>query len=236
MRRHVVGTFVGVPISARVLRRQTIEKRLQIIANVPRGVLLYKQSGRGVPAKQGQQPGLDRMRFQPIQDVARNLTRLRPGVVIEIISTACRIALFADLQMAVASGTFREFWRCWGARAPAVNPTRGQNAAYHPYHSNHSDRGRRAFLALQYGLGLLPGGRTRNTADHRPHSRLARICVARRRRLHSTCPNENGPRRDLRRGHYFERVRQSVGRYLRQMTPARKPSPRARASVASGRS
>jgi hypothetical protein len=70
---HVVGAFVGVPISAGVLRRQAVEKCLEIGANIPGGVLLYEQSGRGVPAKQGQKPGLDRMRLEPIQDVARNL-------------------------------------------------------------------------------------------------------------------------------------------------------------------
>lgn len=70
---HIVGAFVGVPISAVVLRRQAVEKCLEIGANVPRGVLLYQQSGRGVPAKQGQKPGLNRMRLEPIQDVARNL-------------------------------------------------------------------------------------------------------------------------------------------------------------------
>ena len=48
---HIVGAFVGVPISAVVLRRQAVEKCLEIGANVPRGVLLYQQSGRGVPAK-----------------------------------------------------------------------------------------------------------------------------------------------------------------------------------------
>ena len=70
---HIVGAFVGVPISAVVLRRQAVEKCLEIGANVPRGVLLYQRSGRGVPAKQGQKPGLNRMRLEPIQDVARNL-------------------------------------------------------------------------------------------------------------------------------------------------------------------
>ena len=73
MRGHVVGAFVGMPISAGVLRRQAVEKCLEIGVNVPRGVLLYQQSGRGVPAKQGQKPGLDRMRLEPIEDVARNL-------------------------------------------------------------------------------------------------------------------------------------------------------------------
>src|ERR1700722_11810990 len=55
------------------LRRQTVEKCLEIGANIPRGVLLYQQSGRRVPAKQGQKPGLDRMRLEPIPDVTRNL-------------------------------------------------------------------------------------------------------------------------------------------------------------------
>ena len=48
---HVVRAFVGVPISPGVLRRQPIEKCLEVGANVPRGVLLNEQSGRGVPAK-----------------------------------------------------------------------------------------------------------------------------------------------------------------------------------------
>jgi hypothetical protein len=41
MRGHVVRAFVGVPISAGVLRRQAVEKCLEIGANVPRGILLY---------------------------------------------------------------------------------------------------------------------------------------------------------------------------------------------------
>src|SRR5260370_32264688 len=41
---HVVGTFVGVPISAVVLRRHAVEKCLEIGANVPPGVLLNEQS------------------------------------------------------------------------------------------------------------------------------------------------------------------------------------------------
>jgi len=48
---HVVGALVGVPISASVLRRQAVKKCLEIGANIPRGILLYEQSGRGVPAK-----------------------------------------------------------------------------------------------------------------------------------------------------------------------------------------
>src|ERR1700743_2077144 len=48
---HVVGAFVCVPILAGVLRRQAIEKCLQIAANVRRGVLLYEQSGGGMSAK-----------------------------------------------------------------------------------------------------------------------------------------------------------------------------------------
>ncbi len=38
---HVIGAFVGVPIFA-VLGRQTVEKCLEIGANVPRSVLLYE--------------------------------------------------------------------------------------------------------------------------------------------------------------------------------------------------
>src|SRR5271167_3577884 len=75
-------------------------------------------------------------------------TSPRPGVEMERISTAWRIGLFAAIETAVASGTFREFWRCQGAHAPAVDPSRGQNAAHHPYHPDHSDRRRRALVAL----------------------------------------------------------------------------------------
>src|SRR6202167_6597154 len=88
------------------------------------------------------------------------------------------MTLFAEVQIAVGFGTFREFWRCWGARAPAVNPSRGQNAAYHPYHFDHSDRRRHTVLALQHGLGLLSGRRTRDNPDHRPHSRATWVCLA----------------------------------------------------------
>jgi len=66
---HVVSAFVRVPIST-ILRRRAVEKRLKIGANLSRGVLLYQQPRRGMPAKQGQEPGLKRMRLQPIQDFA----------------------------------------------------------------------------------------------------------------------------------------------------------------------
>ncbi len=48
---HVIGAFIHMPIPIRVLRRQAIEERLEVGANVPRGVLLNEQSGRGVPAE-----------------------------------------------------------------------------------------------------------------------------------------------------------------------------------------
>ena len=51
MRGHVVGALFGVPISAAFLWRNAIEERLEISANVRRGVLLDEQSGRGMPAK-----------------------------------------------------------------------------------------------------------------------------------------------------------------------------------------
>jgi hypothetical protein len=73
VRRHVIGAFIHVPISPRLLRRQAVEKRLQIGANVRRGVLLNELSGGGVPAKQGQEPRLHLMRLEPISDIARNL-------------------------------------------------------------------------------------------------------------------------------------------------------------------
>jgi hypothetical protein len=71
--RHVVWAFVCMPISPRLLRRQAVEKCLEIGANIRRGVLLNEQSGRGVATKQGQEPGLQPARPEPIQDIARNL-------------------------------------------------------------------------------------------------------------------------------------------------------------------
>jgi hypothetical protein len=58
--------------------------------------------------------------------------------------------------------------------------------------------------------------------------------------LHSACPNKDEPRRDLRRGHsfwgYCSLAATDPAGYLRQITPAKNPSPRASASVDSGRS
>ena len=48
---HIICAFVRVPIQSCILGREAIEKGLQIGANVPRGVFLYEQSGRGMPAK-----------------------------------------------------------------------------------------------------------------------------------------------------------------------------------------
>lgn len=75
MRRHVIGAFVIVPIAPRLLRRNAIEEGLEVGANVRRGVLLNEQSGRCVPAKQGQQAGVQAVRAEPIQDVARDLDK-----------------------------------------------------------------------------------------------------------------------------------------------------------------
>jgi hypothetical protein len=47
---HIIGAFVHVPIFT-VLRRHAIEKCLKVGAYVPRGVLLYDQPGRRMPAK-----------------------------------------------------------------------------------------------------------------------------------------------------------------------------------------
>ena len=51
MSGHIVGAFVGVPISAGVLWRQAVDKCLEIGANVPRGVLLDEQSSGGMTAE-----------------------------------------------------------------------------------------------------------------------------------------------------------------------------------------
>ncbi len=79
VRGHVIGAFVGVPILSGILRRQTVEKRLEIGANIWRGVFLYDQPRRSMPAKQGQEPGLHGMRPEPIQDFSRDLDE--PGAV-----------------------------------------------------------------------------------------------------------------------------------------------------------
>ena len=55
--RHVVGAFVFMPISPRLLRRDAFKERFQIGADVPRGIFLNKQSRRGVSAEQGQESG-----------------------------------------------------------------------------------------------------------------------------------------------------------------------------------
>jgi hypothetical protein len=239
MCRHVVGAFVDVPISVAPSGARP-SKNVWRSARTSRAAFSCISNPADVCRQNRvKSPAWTVCGSSQFWTSCVISTSPRPRGGIERISTACRIALSADVQMAVASGTFREFWRCWGARAPAANPTRGQNAAYHPYHSDHSDRGRRALLALQHGLGLLSGRRTRDTADHRPHSRLARICLAGRRRLLSSCPNKNVPRRDCGGVIRFGTTtvsRRSARRYLRQITPARNPSPRARASVASGRS
>ena len=48
---HVVGAFIRMPISPRVLGRQAIEECLKVGANVPRGVLLDEQSSGGMTAE-----------------------------------------------------------------------------------------------------------------------------------------------------------------------------------------
>src|ERR1700733_1215974 len=160
-------------------------------------------------------------------------TSPRPRVEMERISTTWRIALFAAAETAAAWGTFRESWRCWGARAPAVDPCRGQNAAHHPYHLDHSGRRRRAVLALQHGLGLLPGRRTRDDSDHRPHPRVTWVRLASQTPLHSGHPIRDDPAA-IAAGSFFcgqsSLEANQRGCYLRQITPARNPSPIARAS------
>jgi hypothetical protein len=71
--RHVVVAFICVPIPASLLRREAVKKSLEIGANIGCGVLLNKQSGRGVPNKQRQKSCLQRARLEPIGDIARNL-------------------------------------------------------------------------------------------------------------------------------------------------------------------
>ena len=76
---HIVGALVDVPVSPHLLGRQSFEKRLQVGANARSRVFLDEQSGRGVSAKQGQEPGLHPARPEPIQDVLRNLDKPAPA-------------------------------------------------------------------------------------------------------------------------------------------------------------
>ena len=103
---HVIGAFVRVPIVT-ILRRHAVEKCLKIGPNVPRGVFLYDQSGRGMPAKQGQKPGLDAMWLEPIQDFAVISTSPRPRVETETRPTNWRISRLAAAAGLVALGTLR---------------------------------------------------------------------------------------------------------------------------------
>src|ERR1700722_12375502 len=121
-----------------------------------------------------------------------------------------------------------------------MDPNRGQNAPYHTYHSDHSDRWRRARLALQHWMGLLPGRRAGNDPDHSAHSGFTGVRLAPRKDC-AWSPLNNDPRRDrggdqTRFSLCCPEANQPFGRYLRQITPARNPSPRASASVDSGRS
>ena len=70
---HVVGALLCVPIPPRLLRREAIEKGLEIGANICCGVLLNEQSGRRVPTKQGEKAGLQPVRLEPIHNIGRNL-------------------------------------------------------------------------------------------------------------------------------------------------------------------
>jgi hypothetical protein len=70
---HVVAAFVCVAVSPRLLGRQAGEERLEIEANLSGRVLLNEQTGRGVPAEQGQEPGPHAVGPQPVDDLGRNL-------------------------------------------------------------------------------------------------------------------------------------------------------------------
>ena len=56
MRRHVVRAFVIMGIGVRILGRDPREIRLEIGADLRRGIFLNEQRGRRVPAKYRQQP------------------------------------------------------------------------------------------------------------------------------------------------------------------------------------
>src|SRR5271166_6977721 len=55
VRRHIIGAFIVMGVAMRVLRRDAFEKRLEIRADLRRGVLLNEKGGRRVPAEQGDQ-------------------------------------------------------------------------------------------------------------------------------------------------------------------------------------
>jgi hypothetical protein len=94
---HVVGALLRVPIPPRLPRREAIEKSLEIGANIRCCVLLNEQSGRRVPTKQGEKAGLQPVRLEPIQNIARNLdepavTRINRNNINELthLNARCR--------------------------------------------------------------------------------------------------------------------------------------------------
>jgi hypothetical protein len=84
---HVVGAFICVAVSPRLLWRQAVEERLEIDANLSGRVLLNEQAGRGVPADKVRSPvrtpwGLSQSTISGVIS-----TSPRPGVGIRTMST-----------------------------------------------------------------------------------------------------------------------------------------------------
>ena len=73
VRRHVVGTFHGVPIIRMMLRSEPFEEVAQIGDHIRIGVLLNGERGGCVLAEQRQQPGRDVAFGDPIGDGRREV-------------------------------------------------------------------------------------------------------------------------------------------------------------------
>src|SRR5271166_3870148 len=73
VRRHIIGAFIVMGVAMRVLRRDAFEKRLEIRADLRRGVLLDEKGGRRVPAEQGDQSCFQLVPPDPVGEGPRHL-------------------------------------------------------------------------------------------------------------------------------------------------------------------
>jgi hypothetical protein len=151
---HIVGALVDMPVSPCSLGRQSIEKRLQVSANVRRRVFLDEQSSGGVSAKQGQEPGLHPVWPEPIQDVLRNLDKPPPA--------RRNLKNFCDLTHAGQDHAIpTRIAASERLGAPLGERTTWRKGDDAPYYSNHLDYfSARALPTWPYssGWGYYPAG------------------------------------------------------------------------------
>lgn len=76
MRRHVIGSLGGMSVRA-VLRRDAVEKILQIMAHVRVGIFLDGERGRGVLDEQSEQAFLHPLFVAPVHHCCRDFIKPR---------------------------------------------------------------------------------------------------------------------------------------------------------------